>query len=703
MALISNDNANATVVQSLPRGTDHAGVRKLFHLVGADVSRIDMGCIASLDGGIGLDDLCALSLMLSVRPELVSRRLAEVALDAAYFAFECADGSLRIFVPGPYGALTCLDPDTGLAIRPPAPDTLGRALLLPSSPEVPEERSPLMTWLKVTRDAASGTMLPLVILTVISNVLGLSLPLFTLAVYDQVLASGDRFLLGALTVGIVIALLCDFCLRGLRSTILARTSSLIDLNAKSNLVGRLLRSPELVGIGTSARTGMARLKDLDRVRTFFVGPIGVACLEAPFVLFYVLALGYLVGWLALLPAGVLLLGGVCVLLLLSPVLRRARGVGRQSDEYGITCYEVATGFEAIKSEGETAWWLNRFRDASARLAEVELLRQRALQGSQIASGTVTSLAVLATLGAGAALVIDDGLSVGALIASVALVWRMSAPLPSLMQGYLRRDEIRRAIANSAAVLGSELSASRDSRLGGGSGGANGRVVFASVMMSYERGRVSALRNVSFEINPGEIVAITGHAGAGKSTLLDLVAGMAEPQLGAVTIDGVNPRQISHSALRQSIGYLVRDHRTLPVTVAEFLDLGVEIESRAMRNHVCDKLGVYELVENLPAGFDTLMSDLDPNSGLVGGLALARVLLLDTSLLLLDEPDASSPAARQALLRVIEESRGARTVILVTHSPEFIASVDRVLVLNQGSVVRNCAPSEMVRKSKADER
>ncbi|MDJ0933319.1 ATP-binding cassette domain-containing protein [Breoghania sp.] len=502
--------------------TDHEGIRKLFHLVDADLTRIDLSFIAPTDRSLDLDELCRLAL-----------------------------------------------------------------------------------------------------------------PLFTLAVYDQVLAAGDRVLLTLLALGVAIVLVCDFCLRGLRSTVLSRTASLIDLNAKSRLVGRLLRAPSLASININSRSGLARLKNLDRARTFFVGPIGAACLEAPFTLLYVVAL-------------------------LAPLTRRTRNVARQTEEYGATCYEISSGLETIKLEGAGSWWFNRFRDASARLAEIELVRQRALQGwSQIASSTETSLAVLATLGAGSFVAIDGKITVGALIASVALVWRMSAPLPSLMQGYLRWDEIQNAVRSSTAILGSELSPLRENRLSGRGGGMHGRVAFSSVMMTYERGQTAALRNVSFEINPGDIVAITGHSGSGKSTLPDLIAGLREPQFGTVTIDGVNPRQISNSALRQSIGYLARDQRTLPISIADFFNLGVEAEAGSMRNVVCGQLNIYDLIKGLPSGFATPMAAFDRFSSLVKVIGLARVFLTNTNLMLLDEPDAASASARQGLLGIIEANRGVR--------------------------------------------
>jgi ATP-binding cassette subfamily C protein/ATP-binding cassette subfamily C protein LapB len=253
----------------------------------------------------------------------------------------------------------------------------------------------------------------------------------------------------------------------------------------------------------------------------------------------------------------------------------------------------------INAEGKTTWWINRFSDTSARLAEAEMMRQRASMLAQIASSTLVSLTVIATLSAGALLVIDGSVSVGVLIASIALVWRMTAPLPGLLQARLRWFEIKDSINGTSTMLDLELEAVRETGLGGHVRSMAGRVGFSSVMMSYQRGHTAAVRNVSFEVSPGEIVAVTGHSGAGKSTILDLIAGIVEPQFGTVTIDGINPRQISPSVLRQSLGYLARDHGVLPLSIREYLQLGVEFDLHSEIKGICARTGLLNEIETLP--------------------------------------------------------------------------------------------------------
>lgn len=700
LTLISKSNSSLS--GALLPGARLHGVRLLMHLAGADITGMDIASINATDGDFDMERLGQLALTLSLTPRMVKGRLSDLMLESALFAFERKDGSLLIFAPSPQGDLLCLHPDTGFADEPPPPNERGSALLLSEAFDTglarvrPERES----WVKLAREGARNMLAPIVLLTLASNLLGLALPLFTLAVYDQVLSTENMSMLLILTGGLGMAIVADLSIRVLRSSMLARASARIDLKSTAMLFARLLRTPALRTSGMSNRLGLKRLRDLDLLRSFVIGPVGIACIEAPFSVIYLVTFLLLAGWVVVAPLTVLLLGVAFLIYGMGRALRRAKRFMRLAEDYGATCNEIATRLRTIKQQGESAFWLKRFSDASARMAQAEMAARRSQMAVRIASGSLVSLAVLSTLCAGAVAAILGYISVGALIACVALVWRMTAPLAILLQARLRWAEVRGALAASDEVLGADLPAKPANRFGDRARDMSGRVAFSSVMMSHQRGQAAAIRNVSFEIAPGEIVVVTGHSGAGKSTLLDLIAGVLEPQFGAVTIDGVNPRQVSPSVLRQSLGYLPRDHGVLPVTIGEFLGIGVEERLRGDLGKVCERLNLTQMIESLPEGLRTEMSKLDAAGGFVRGLALARVILADPSLILLDEPDASSVTARRTLLSEMERLRGVSTIILVTHEPEFIAAADRVLVLNQGSLVRDCAPFELTQKKQA---
>jgi ATP-binding cassette, subfamily C, bacterial LapB len=690
-----------------PVAKSNAGIIRLLHYAGAEVIEREVSSVADRDGTIGLDRLSEIALTLSLRPRLVEKPLGDQLLESSLFAFELQSGDLRIFVPGPHGAPVCLDPGTGLSGEAPSITTVGRSLVFAevydtdtaSTYRTATAKKPL-TWRRLALDGANRTIWSVIGLTLLSSLLGLALPLFTLGVYDQVLAAGSTAILTLLITGLVISIFADLALRLVRSAIISRASSLIDLHTSSELFARMLRSVSSASSRMTRRTGLGRLRDLDVIRNFYLGPTGLAFIEAPFGIVYLIVLAIIGGWLALVPVTVLVLGGAFILLVLTSATNRSRAAFRQADDYGALCDDICSRLNAIKREGESALYLERFSFASARLAQADTLRRRSLVSTQLASTCLISLTVVATLGVGSLLAIDAKVSVGALIASIALVWRIASPLPHLLQARLRWPEVREALTSVNEILGSDIERKPMNRLGDYGSGISGQVSFSSVMMTYHHGQNPAIRNLSLDIKPGHIVAVTGHSGAGKSTLLDLIAGVLEPQFGTVTIDGVNPRQIPSNVFRQSLAYMPRHQCTLPMSIGEFINIGADEAGQDQCAEVCGRLGVLQDIELLPAGFATPMSDLEPTSGLLRAIALARVAASNAKLILLDEPDASSAEARKTLLAEIEQWRGRCTVVMVTHEPEFVAASNRLLVMSQGTLVRDCAPAEIASNKKA---
>ena len=674
------------------------GVQRLLTRAGAEITNVDLVTASDASGGLDFDRLAELSLVLGLEPRMERQTLRELMLHSPLFVFEDVDRSLKLFMPGSDRMLACVDVEGAEPPAYPASGTRGRALVFSDARGAARD-APATGAVGAILGWTGKPLLAITGITFVSNVLGLCLPLFTLAVYDQVLAAGEPRMLATLTLGLGLGLLADGILRAMRSKMVSRSAAHLDVRLSSRVFGNMMRRLDGADL-IRGNDVSGRLREIDRIRGFLFGPIGIALIDAPFVLIYVVILVLLLGWSAIVPIGFLAIGFAIVVAMLGSASRRGRAALSRAEEYGTLCAEIASRIGFIQAEGSSQDYEARFRDASARLAEAELLKQRTAQIVQLSSGVLVSLTVLLTLVVGALTAMGGTISVGTLIAAIALVWRMSAPLPALLQAWLRWPDVRGALASASELLrpgpGSAI------REGSGVGGQtmSGKVAFSSVTFTYGRGQTAALRNLSCEIGAGEIVAITGACGAGKSTLLDLASGLLEPQFGSVTIDGVNPQQVAPSTLRQSIGYLPRENAAVPLSIRDFLRLGVDPIDRFEVDELCDRMALSEQIEALPHGDLTPMSDLLDGSGLASGIALARVLASNASLLLLDEPDAASRTARATLLEELKRRRGERTVMIVTHEPSFIAIADRVLILNNGMLSRICAPADIVRQKQA---
>jgi ABC-type transport system involved in cytochrome bd biosynthesis fused ATPase/permease subunit len=215
-----------------------------------------------------------------------------------------------------------------------------------------------------------------------------------------------------------------------------------------------------------------------------------------------------------------------------------------------------------------------------------------------------------------------------------------------------------------------------------------------VTVTFREREAPALCGLSLSIEPGELIGVTGVSGAGKSTLLRVLAGEVDPTSGAVRVDGDAPGDLDRTTIR----WLGQRPYLFPGTIADNITLGRNGHSEAELLRAAHEAGLDELLDRLELGLGTPVGD--GGWGFSGGeiqrLALARTLLTDTRLMLLDEPTAHLDALTESrIVRVIcRAARGATTVI-ASHSPSVLAVCDRVLTLDRGLLLIEEAHLETV--------
>jgi ATP-binding cassette subfamily C exporter for protease/lipase len=197
-----------------------------------------------------------------------------------------------------------------------------------------------------------------------------------------------------------------------------------------------------------------------------------------------------------------------------------------------------------------------------------------------------------------------------------------------------------------------------------------------------------LKNISFAVPAGTVVALLGPSGSGKSTLVKVMVGIWTASRGAVLLDGVPVRGWNRLELGPHLGYLPQDVELFGGSIAENIARLGEIDSLKVIEAACSA-GLHETILRFPKGYDTLIGDAGHllSGGQRQRIGLARALYGDPSLIVLDEPNANlDDAGEAALLRAIRElkSRG-KTVFLVTHRQGAVAVADRLMVLSDGEL------------------
>jgi ATP-binding cassette subfamily B protein/subfamily B ATP-binding cassette protein MsbA len=288
---------------------------------------------------------------------------------------------------------------------------------------------------------------------------------------------------------------------------------------------------------------------------------------------------------------------------------------------------------------------------------------------------------------GAAFVLNGGLTPGELLVFVAYVNGLYKPTRDLAR--LSAKVTRAAV--SAQRIGEILALEPDAEDAPDAielGRPVGEIVFDGVTFGYDPAR-PVLRDASFTLRAGEHVALLGDSGAGKSTVLALLLRLYEPQAGRILIDGIDIRRCRRDSLRRAIGLVPQDTLLLAVSVRENIAYGrpeasdedVETAARAARAH--------EFIVDLPAGYDTVVAErgADLSGGQRQRLCVARALLKQPSILVLDEPTAAVDAnAARLIIEAIRHAQRGATLLAITHDAQLAASFDRVLRLADGAFV-----------------
>ena len=431
--------------------------------------------------------------------------------------------------------------------------------------------------------------------------------------------------------------------------------------------------------------------------------MALVLMEMPFVPIFLIVMFYLGGWLALIPVALIGVFALIGLIAFPVVTRRVSELGRHGASRQEFLVETVGKMSALKYTASERRWLARFRDISAdtayagyRVAMVNNVINTSAQILMITAGALV-------LAFGADRVMNAQMSVGALVASMMLAWRVLGPINQAFLGLPRLAQLRGSVRQINRLMtltpeGDLVPRSVEQRR------FEGAVTFARVSFRYSPDSDPALVGVKFEIKPGQVVAVVGANGAGKSSLIKLVAGMYQPQAGAVLIDGADIRQMDAQTLRQAISYVPQDIEFFRGSIAQNLRLANPVATTDDLRMACMSAGILQEKEALPDGFSSRLGDQHSSrfsTSFLQRLALARAFVREAPIILFDEPtNGLDQRADRAFQHTINRLRGGSTIFLITHRPSHLDLADRILVLDAGQL-RGDAPPERIKQQVID--
>jgi ATP-binding cassette subfamily C protein LapB len=530
----------------------------------------------------------------------------------------------------------------------------------------------------------------------ITNFLGLSTSLFIMVVYDRVVPNEAIESLIALTIGVLIALAFDFIIKTLRAQFVDKAGKRADARMSRLIFDKILNM-RLDNRRQKSGAMASIVREFDTLREFFTSATLVAVVDLPFIFLFIWVISLISGPLALVPliaVPLVILSGVVI----QPFLARIAESSMQTNmSKQSVLVETLNGLETVQATGSGRLMRRRFEEASDAQSDLGL-KNRMLSNFAINSAaSVQQLAQIATIFYGVFLIQDGTITMGAMIAAVILGGRTLAPLSQLASAMSRANGARQAYRSLSAVMNDDadqqdLTRSRLSRPY-----LSGAVEFKNVSYTFPGASSPIIRNLSLKIPAGQKVAIVGRMGSGKSTMSRLISGLIEPSEGSVLIDGVDLRQIDKSDVRRNVGVMLQETWLFSGTVKENLQMGFYEYDDAHVLNIAKISGVDDFVASHPQGYD--MELRERGEGLSGGqrqsINLARALLHDPNLLVLDEPTSSmDTATEKSVIGRLKAWAGARTLVMVTHRNTLLELADRVLVMDQGAVVADTTPEKL---------
>lgn len=552
-------------------------------------------------------------------------------------------------------------------------------------------------WLRRILTADLPTYSHVLLASVISNVLALAGIIFSMQVYDRVVPAQSMPTLVVLFIGVLIALGLDFVLRRMRMTIIDVLGKRADLRMSDLVFGHALR------VKASARprsTGsfIAQLRDLEQVREVLGSTTIAAVADIPFFVMFSFVLWYLAGPLVLVPLGALVLLILPGLLAQRRLRAHATEAMRESSLRNAMLVETVQGMEDIKSLQAEERFQRKWNHYTAVAAEAQLKLRGLSNGLTVWTHNVQMAVYAAIVFVGAPMVIAGDITTGVLVGASVLGSRMLAPMAHLTQVFSRLQQARIGAQGLDAIMQLPVDHPDDeSRIAMPS--AAGALAVRNAQFGHgEQQTQIALSIDKLSIAAGERVAILGRNGAGKSTLLQGLSGLLEPLRGEVLIDGLNLAQVDPADARREIGYLGSNARLFHGTIRENLTLGAPLASDQDILRALETVRADQFIRSLQSGLDYRLQE--GGGGLSGGqvqtLLLARLLLREPSVLLLDEPSAAMDEAteRQFVERFGTWSQG-RTLVVATHRTRLLDMVDRVIVMKDGQVAADQSKAHFI--------
>lgn len=542
-------------------------------------------------------------------------------------------------------------------------------------------------WFWGTLKRSKKIYFDVVLASFIINLFVLASPLFTMNVYDRVVPNNAVETLWVLALGVSVVYGIDLFLKFVRSYFLEIAGKKSDIIMSSILFERVMdmkfsNKPKSVGSFAS------NLKEFDTVRNFFSSASLAAIVDLPFAIIFLIVTYFIGSYIVLVPI-IIMIAILCYTFFIKDPLQNAiKSTFEASAIKNGILIESLSSLETIKTLGASGHIQWNWEEATGEIANRSIKSKIITTSITTVTSFLVQLNTIAIIVLGVYMIQDTHLTMGGLIAAVMLSSRAIAPMGQVASLAANFEQTKTAYQSLSKIMQMPVERPEGKKFVRRNS-FDGKIEFKNVSFTYPDTTKGSLDRINFVIQPGEKIGIIGKNGSGKTTLQKLILGLYSPTEGSVLIDGIDINQIDPADLRRNIGYVPQDVVLFKGTVRENIVQKAPYVDDIQIIKAAKVSGVDEYVNAHPLGFD--MPVFERGDGISGGqrqsIAVARAFLLDSPIILLDEPTNSLDNTVENKLKInLKTNTANKTMLLVTHRTSMLDLVDRLIVMDNGKIL-----------------
>ncbi len=526
-----------------------------------------------------------------------------------------------------------------------------------------------------------------VLLILFAAVCSFPAPLITRFLVDTVILGRQLGLLAGAIILLVCFLAAEKLARMLQEFYFARFEQRITLNIQQDLVDRVLRFPKTFFDNNQTGYLMSRMtEDVDGIRWFFSNTIVYILSNIIRFVGGICFLFYLEWRLSIVVLILLPVLAWCIRFFSARIYNLYHQSLEQKAKLSGQLQESLSEPVLLKTNASEEQTLKRLISGWKSLFQTSLQQTTISSLAHLVADSTPGVARALVMGVGAFWVIKGQWTLGSLLAFQAYLSFVFGPAQILASANLQLQKALAALQRVFALFGIVP----EDNMGTGKTVANltGDVEFKNVSFSYNGGR-TVLQDFSFKVHPGERVAIVGPSGVGKTTLLSLILRFYQPTSGEIYFDQRPASDYEVSSLRKRLGYVAQRPRMLAGSIVDNLRYGNPGAGEPEVKHAAGLVGIHDFIEDLPEGYETEIGEkgVKLSEGQRQRLSIARALIKDPDILILDEPTAALDSkAEKSIFKRLPEFIQKKTLFVVTHRRSTIAECDRILLLNENQLV-----------------